>query len=165
MSPSLLINLPFAVQIHVAAALSAVLLGGILLLGRKGTGLHRVLGRIWICLMVATALSSFFIRTMPWFFGYSPIHVLSILTLLGCWQVVSAARTGRIAEHQRHVGNLYAFALVTAGAFTLLPGRLMHKLLFGEGQGQACLFALGILLASAVLLKWWLRRGTRHQLS
>ena len=157
MSLSLLTHASPAIQIHVAVALSAFLLGGVLLLLRKGTGLHRFFGRIWIGLMVVTALSSFFIQTIRLFFGFSPIHILSILTLFGCWQAVAAARAGRIAEHRRHVGNLYTLALVTAGAFTLLPGRLMHTLLFGEGDGQLYYFAIGGLLFLALLLQKRLR--------
>ena len=45
--------------------------------------------------------------------------------------------------------GLFAGGLVIAGAFTLLPGRLMHRLLFGEGQGHAHLLAIGMLLGFA----------------
>lgn len=160
MSISLLTQSPFAIQIHVTSAVFALLLGATLLIGRKGTGPHRLLGRIWIVMMVITALSSFFIQSLSLYFGFSPIHILSVFTLIGSWQAVAAARAGRIAEHRRHVGNLYSFALLTAGAFTLLPGRLMHKLLFGEGQGH--LFAIGLLLFVVAALQWWLRRSPRH---
>jgi uncharacterized membrane protein len=158
MSLSLLLQSSAAIQIHVVTAVLALFIGAILLLARKGTGSHRLLGRVWIGLMVTTALSSFFIHSLRLYFGFSPIHILSVLTLIGSWQAVVAARAGRIAEHRRHVGNLYTFALLTAGAFTLLPGRLMHKLLIGEEQGQVHLIAIGVLLATVALLQWWLRR-------
>ena len=157
MSLSLLTQSSPAIQIHTVTALSALILGTSLMLTRKGTAIHRILGRIWIGLMVATALSSLFIQQLDLFFGFSPIHLLSVVTLIGSWQVVAAARAGRIAQHRRHVGNLYALSLLTAGAFTLLPGRLMHKLLFGEGQGAAYLLAIGVFLAVALLVLWWFR--------
>lgn len=159
MSLSLLSQSSLAIQIHVTAAGSALVLGAILLVARKGTRFHRLLGRTWIGLLLIAALSSFFIQSLRLYFGFSPIHILSVLTLIGSFQAVAAARAGRIAEHRRHVGNLYTFALLTAGAFTLLPGRLMHKLLFGEAQGQVHLIAIGLLLTVACLLQWWLRRG------
>jgi uncharacterized membrane protein len=164
MSFSLLLQAAPAIQIHVATALLALLLGTYLLIAPKGTGTHRMLGRIWIGVMVVTSLSSFFIHSLRLYYGFSPIHILSVLTLIGSWQAVVAARAGRIAEHRRHVGNLYSLALLTAGAFTLLPGRLMHKLLFGEGQGQVHLLAIGMLLVVVVLFQWWVRQGdARHK--
>lgn len=164
MSFSLLLQAAPAIQIHVATALLALLLGTYLLIAPKGTVTHRMLGRIWIGVMVVTSLSSFFIHSLRLYYGFSPIHILSVLTLIGSWQAVVAARAGRIAEHRRHVGNLYSLALLTAGAFTLLPGRLMHKLLFGEGQGQVHVLAIGMLLVVVVLFQWWLRLGgERHK--
>jgi uncharacterized membrane protein len=162
MSLTLLTHSSPAIQIHVFTALSALVLGAFLLVARKGTRSHRLLGRIWIGLMVITAFSSFFIQSLGGYFGFSPIHLLSLLTLIGSWQAVVAVRSGRIAEHRRHVGNLYTFALLTAGAFTLLPGRLIHEMLFGEGAGPAHLIAIGCLLAMALLLQWWLRRSGAH---
>jgi uncharacterized membrane protein len=159
MSLSLLLQASPAIQIHVATASSALVLGAYLLLARKGTRPHRLLGRIWFGLILTTAISSFFIETLRLYFGFSPIHILSVLTLIGSWQAVAAARAGRIEEHRRHVGNLYTFALLTAGAFTLMPGRLMHRLLLGEGEGQVHLIVIGLLLALVVLLQWWLRKG------
>ena len=161
MSFSLLAQASHAIQIHVVAAILALIIGAILLLGRKGTRSHRMLGRVWIGVMGITAISSFFISSLRPHFGFSPIHILSVFVLIGSWQAVAAARAGRIAEHRRHVGNLYSFALLAAGAFTLLPGRLMHKLLFGEGQGQAHLVVIGMLLVLGGMLQWWLRQGRR----
>jgi len=43
------------------------------------TPLHRLLGKIWMVLMVITSLSSFFIHQIDLFYGFSPIHLLSIL--------------------------------------------------------------------------------------
>ncbi len=162
MSLSLLLQATPAIQIHVFTALSALLLGTYLLIARKGTRTHKIFGRIWIGLMVVTSFSSFFIHSLRLYYGFSPIHILSVMTLIGSWQVVAAARAGRIAEHRRHVGNLYSLALLTAGAFTLLPGRLMHKLLFGEGQGQVHLLAIGMLLVVIALFRWWLSTEERR---
>ena len=95
MSLSLLLQSSAAIQIHVVTAVLALFIGAILLLARKGTGSHRLLGRVWIGLMVTTALSSFFIHSLRLYFGFSPIHILSVLTLIGSWQAVVAAPPAR----------------------------------------------------------------------
>lgn len=78
-----LLNASPAIQIHVATVLPAALLGAHLLLRPKGTPRHRLLGKIWMALMVVTAASTFFIHELNMFFGFSPIHLLSIATLFG----------------------------------------------------------------------------------
>ncbi len=92
MSLSLLLQAPLTIQIHVVFALLALILGAGLLLGRKGTNVHRILGRIWIGVMVITAMSSFFISSLRLYFGFSPIHILSVFTLIGSFQAITAAR-------------------------------------------------------------------------
>ncbi|MGL4198047.1 MAG: DUF2306 domain-containing protein, partial [Allorhizobium sp.] len=70
MSISLLTDASPAIQFHVATAALALVLGGYLLAAAKGTSIHRLLGRIWIALIVATALSSFFIHSLRGYFGF-----------------------------------------------------------------------------------------------
>jgi uncharacterized membrane protein len=41
------------------------------------------------------------------------------------------ARTHRVADHRRIMILLVTGALVVAGLFRLLPGRIMHAVLFG----------------------------------
>ncbi|HVL76001.1 MAG TPA: DUF2306 domain-containing protein [Noviherbaspirillum sp.] len=112
---------------HIYTALGAVVFGGATLALRKGTRLHRVLGRIWVGLMVSTALISFGIKTSGHF---SAIHILSVVTLAGVSAAVFAAARGRIRAHRAGMTATYA-GLVIAGAFTLLPGRLLGDLVWG----------------------------------
>ncbi len=117
------------VQIHVAAAVTALALGVLVLVLRKGTPLHAAIGRWWVAMMLLTAVGSFWIMRL-WPGHFSPIHLLSVLTIgslaLGLWY----RRRGNIQGHARTM--LLTFAgLVGAGAFTLLPGRLMSAVLFG----------------------------------
>jgi uncharacterized membrane protein len=121
-----------AIQIHVLAVIPAALIGGYVLWARKGTALHRLLGRIWLFLMVITALSSFFIHTINLVGGFSPIHILSVVVLLSALEVVRSARRRNFVRHQRVVKSLYFGAIGIAGAFALLPGRIMHETLFGQ---------------------------------
>jgi uncharacterized membrane protein len=81
--------------------------------------------------MLAVALSSFFIHDLRVWGIWSPIHLLSILTLatlpVGVWH----ARRHAVRHHQWTMISLFAGALLIAGIFTLMPGRIMHAVLFG----------------------------------
>jgi uncharacterized membrane protein len=44
---------------------------------------------------------------------------------------VLAARRHAVQRHQRAMMGLFFGALVIAGAFTLMPGRIMHTVVFG----------------------------------
>ncbi|NTJ67334.1 DUF2306 domain-containing protein [Agrobacterium rhizogenes] len=155
-----LLDAPIAIQIHVAAVVPAALLGAYLLLRPKGTPRHRLLGKIWLVLMVVTALSSFFIHQINMFYGFSPIHLLSIFVLFGCWGAIANARKHDIEAHRRIVRSLYFGGIVGAGAFTFLPGRIMNKVAFDGDETAPLLVAIGI----AIALLWpmskeiWRRR-------
>jgi uncharacterized membrane protein len=155
-NPAPLLSAGPAVQIHAAAAIAAVILGAWVFLRRKGTRAHRLAGRIWSGLMVVTAVSSFLISEFPLFLGFGPIHILSVVTLVGLWRAVSAARAGHILAHNRAMVMLYFQALFLAGAFTFLPGRRMHAVFLERltpgGMAIAVVLALCILLALGALL-------------
>ena len=76
MAPSHPNTRDLAVVIHVMTVLPAIPLGGYLLLAPKGGKRHKQLGKLWVGLMVTTALSAFFIRTGG---GFSFIHILSLI--------------------------------------------------------------------------------------
>lgn len=111
---------------HVATATGALLFGGVTLALRKGTPLHRALGRTWVVLMLTTALISFGIRTSGTF---SWIHVLSVITLASVATALIAALRGNIRLHRRTMLATYISLVITA-TFTLLPGRLLGKLIW-----------------------------------
>lgn len=133
-----LLNAPPVIQIHAYAAIAAFAVGAVVLFGEKGDGRHMLLGRIWVGLMVAVALSSLFIWSIRLMGPFSPIHLLSIWTLISLWQAIGAARAKRITAHRKSMQQLYLGALVIAGFFTFMPGRLMHLVVFGtDGAGAA----------------------------
>lgn len=127
-----LLHAPFAVQLHVFSAISAVVLGPLALFRRSRDIWHRRLGRIWAVVMMMTAASSFWISDAPMIGPFSPIHGLSVFTLFGLWQGISAARAGDIKSHQGHMKNLYFWAIGIAGIFTFLPGRRMNTVFFAD---------------------------------
>ncbi|MBR1127780.1 DUF2306 domain-containing protein [Bradyrhizobium iriomotense] len=120
-----------AIPLHAFAAMAAFMLGLVQFAAPKGTLPHRTIGWIWIVLMVAVAASSFWIHEIRLVGPFSPIHLLSIFTLLVLPLAVWRARTHRVADHRRMMIFIFAGALVVAGLFTLVPGRIMHRVIFG----------------------------------
>lgn len=116
---------------HAIAALLAFLLGSVQMLSRKGGARHRWVGRIWVALLAYVAGSSFFISELQVWGRWSPIHLLSIFTLLSLAAGVWFARTGNIKGHRITMTLLYFLALALTGGFTLFPGRVMHAVYFG----------------------------------
>ena len=118
-----------AIATHIATVLPAIPLGGYLLLSRKGTRLHKQLGKIWVALMVVTATSAIFIKVDG---SFSWIHIFVPLTFIGAYRTISYARQGRIADHRKEIIGLYLGALMIPGTVAfLLPGRLMNVWTFG----------------------------------
>lgn len=114
---------------HVAAVLPTIPLGGWLLLARKGTALHKQLGKVWLVLMLITATSAIFIQSSD---GFSFIHIFVPVTFHAAWKVVSTARRGDIKAHKNHLVFTYLTALMLPGlAAFLVPGRLMNVMLLG----------------------------------
>lgn len=118
------------VHIHVAAALTALLVGTVQLIGIKGTGLHRVIGWIWVIAMLTVAVSSLFIRGIN-HGSFSWIHLLSGWTLIAVPMALYAIRRGQVARHGSGMVWTFVGGLIIAGAFTFLPGRLMWTVFFG----------------------------------
>jgi uncharacterized membrane protein len=114
---------------HTIAAFAAVGLGAAMFAARKGTLTHRLAGRSWVALMLAVALSSFWIQRSGQF---SWIHGLSVIVILMLGAAVVFARSGRIRGHRRMVIGLYAGGLLLTGFFTLLPHRLLGRLVWSS---------------------------------
>ena len=118
---------------HLVTAFAALVLGLFMLLRRKGTASHRGLGWTWVLLMGATALASAFIRDerMLNLFGYTPIHLFTVLVAVMLPLGIARARRGNVRGHRLTMVSLYLGACVVAGLFTLLPGRFLGSLLWG----------------------------------
>src|SRR5712691_4005624 len=126
-----LLAAPAVIQLHAFAALGAFTLGAVQLAAPKGTIPHRLFGWLWASLMLAVVVSSFFIHTIRLWGPWSPIHLLSLFTLAMLPLAVWRARQHDVPRHQRAMTGLFVGALVIAGVFTLLPGRIMHAVVFG----------------------------------
>lgn len=120
-----------AIQVHIVVAASAVIFGAMQLTLKKGTWVHRQVGRLWVILLATVAFTSFFIHEIRVWGIWSPIHLLSIFTLGALFVGVYAARQKQYRTHAITMSATYFLALILTGALTLLPGRMMHGMVFG----------------------------------
>lgn len=119
---------------HLATVVPCFIIGTILLLIKKGTKVHVVLGRIYMILMMITAIITLF---MPADVGprvlnhFGWIHSFSFLTLYTVPTAYLAIKRGDVKSHKRKMILLYFGAIIIAGGFTFVPGRYLNELFFG----------------------------------
>lgn len=154
MSLDPLLSASFPIQVHATAAVLAVIFGAMVLWRRKGTGLHKALGLLWVLLMLVAATSALFINEIRLIGPFGPIHIFTLVTywtlVQGLWAIVVKKD---VRGHRMAMQSLYVFALMLAGAFTLLPGRRMHQVLFGADAGwPPSLLAIGTIMLIGALV-------------
>lgn len=119
--------------IHLATVLPCFLIGAWLLLRRKGTTVHKRLGRAYAVLILFTA-----VVTLPMPAAVGPrlldhfgfIHLFSALVLVCVPLAVYSIRHGDVAAHRGHMVGVYVGGILIAGTFALMPGRMLHTWLF-----------------------------------
>ncbi|MEO1778812.1 MAG: DUF2306 domain-containing protein [Pseudomonadota bacterium] len=127
-----LLNASLPIQIHVALALMALMLGPVVLWRNRRDRVHRVLGYVWVCALTGAALVSFAITSPFTPIGLSPIHLLSLYALYGLWVAMRAIYRRDVALHRHVMQNLYVRGVVLAGAFNFLPGRTAQRILLPD---------------------------------
>lgn len=136
---------------HVVGALTSVVLGGYQVWRRpKGDARHRLLGRVWVVLILWTAVSSFWIRHIN-DGAFSWLHVLSVVTLVTVSLGVVSAVRGNIPAHR---GNMVGSWLGACGAMvaaTAVPGRMIPTYAVAQPRG-AVAFVVSVLVVTAVLV-------------
>lgn len=119
---------------HLATVIPAFGIGAFQLLRRKGTPTHKFLGKLYMLLVLATALITL---AMPAKVGpqllhhFGFIHFFSLITLVNIPLAYFTARRGNIRAHEAAVVSLYVGGILIAGALAFAPGRMLHKWLFG----------------------------------
>ena len=127
----LLFSQTHPIPLHAIAAILAIILGGVQLYMNKGSVTHKLLGYIWVGLMLIVSFSSFFIHEIKLWNIYSPIHLLSAWTIFSLGLAIYYVRISNIKRHKHVMIMIYGFALVLTGFFTFMPGRVMHQIVFG----------------------------------
>ncbi|MDO6739061.1 DUF2306 domain-containing protein [Wenyingzhuangia sp. 2_MG-2023] len=119
--------------IHLATVVPCFVIGTIVLMIKKGTNTHIVLGRIYMMLMMFTAIITLFMPahvgpTVMNHFGW--IHAFSFLTIYTVPTAYWAIKQGNVKAHKRKMIILYIGAIIIAGGFTFAPGRYLNEFLF-----------------------------------
>jgi uncharacterized membrane protein len=127
-----LLNAAPVIRVHALAAMGAFALGLVQFAAPKGTLRHRTIGWIWVALMATIAISSFWIHEIRILGPFSPIHFLSIFTLVTLPFAVLQAHRHQVPQHRKAMISIFVGALLIAGAFTFLPGRIMHTVAVGN---------------------------------
>ena len=119
--------------IHLATVVPCFVIGAWLLLRRKGTTVHKRWGRVYVVLILATA-----VVTLPMpaevgprlFDHFGFIHLLSALVLVSVPAAIYSIRHRNVAAHRNQMVGVYVGGILIAGAFALMPDRLLHTWLF-----------------------------------
>ena len=130
-------NETLILSLHALPGLLAVILGSIVLLSKKGTKTHKRRGYMWLRLMLLISLTAIFIQEInPG--SYSLIHLLIPWTIFSIIFGIYAIKKFKVTKnkvwrnlHQWTMIGLFFGALVIAGAFTLMPGRMLNEIIFG----------------------------------
>ncbi len=150
-----------AIQLHVAAALPALVIGPVVVFRPNRDRIHKILGYVWIAAMLGLAVSGLFIESDIALVGhFGPIHLLSLFTLWGVVEGLGHAIRRNIPAHRATMQNLWFGAMGLAGLMTLLPGRRMNEVLF-SGDEHLGWIAIAVGLMGLILL--W-RRTPRLQM-
>lgn len=125
------------IALHLFAALAALVVGTAVMLRRKGSYNHKVMGWVWVAMMGTTAVASAFIRDyrMPNIMGYTPIHLFTLYVAIALPLAIVRIRQGRVAAHRKMMQGMFYGACVVAGLFTLLPGRFLGNLVWKQWLG------------------------------
>ena len=119
--------------IHLVTVVPCFFIGAWLLLRRKGTTVHKRWGRVYVVLILATA-----VVTLPMpaevgprvFDHFGFIHLFSVLVLVSVPAAIYGIRRRNIAAHRNHMVGVYVGGILIAGTFALMPGRQLHTWLF-----------------------------------
>ena len=82
--------------------------------------------------MAVVAISSFWIHQIRLFGPWSPIHLLSVFAAFMLVLGVFYARRHNVRGHSITMISVFAGALIVAGLFTFVPGRIMHAVVFSQ---------------------------------
>src|SRR5690348_313742 len=106
-----LLHASLPIKIHVATVLPAFLIGTYqIFLSERGASFHRMLGYVYLTLMTITSIAALFVHTLmpdgP-FLGFSPLHLLVVLTLFGVISALRGAWTHNIGMHRTAMLGVY----------------------------------------------------------
>jgi uncharacterized membrane protein len=132
MSLTPLLTSSWAIQIHVYAALVALVLGTIQFLAPKGTVPHRRIGWVWIVLLAIIGVSSFWIEGARHIGPFSVFHLLSVYTLWALYMGAKAAVTGDVESHKSYMSWLFGLSIVVSAVLAVVSGGVLYEVVTGR---------------------------------
>jgi uncharacterized membrane protein len=115
------------IYLHILAVIPSLVLGAVNLSLKKGTLLHKRIGKIWAVLMLITAMSSLFIMptgSLTW------LHLFSILVIISVPVAVFAIHKGNTKVHVHCMRGAYLGTVISAFFAIVSPGRLLYGVFF-----------------------------------
>ncbi|MEO7563846.1 MAG: DUF2306 domain-containing protein [Sphingomicrobium sp.] len=120
-----------ALTAHLTTVIPAIPLGAYLFLTKKGGTRHKLLGKVWLALMMTTGIATVFIRNVN-HGQFSWLHIFTLVTFIAVPRALIAIRAGKIDQHKRQLRNFFLGALIIAGLTAFAPGRTMWQWAFGD---------------------------------
>ena len=119
--------------LHFATIVPCFLIGAWLLLRRKGTPIHKRLGKVYVVLItfssvVAAAMPALVGPTLWGHFGF--IHLFCVVVFVSIPLAMWSIKRGDVKTHAGTMRGLYLGGILIAGAFAFSPGRLLNAWLF-----------------------------------
>ena len=124
----------YLIYAHLATILPAFIIGTTMFLRKKGTASHKIMGRVYMVLMLVTAVITLFMTAQvgPKLFShFGFIHLFSLLTIYGIPAGYFAIKRGDVKGHRASMIGIYVGGILIAGGFAFAPGRLLNRFLFG----------------------------------
>lgn len=119
-----------AIKIHLFTALTALVLGGILMTVRKGRTFHRVAGWVWVSLVLTTAGATLFITSLN-HGRWSILHLFTGWVLLVLPLAVMWAKRHEVARHRKTMMGLFYGGFAVNLFIALIPGRTLWMMFLG----------------------------------
>lgn len=162
--PSPIADASLALQVHLASAVASLALIPVVLWRTRKDRWHKNLGYIWVSAMIATAISSFWISNFPMFLSFSPLHALSVLTLVTVVIAVWAAINRKFRLHERSLKNLATYGLGIPAILNFLPDRTLTQTFFAQSPATGLILSGSLI---ALILLWrsglWAKMFKRHK--
>ncbi len=158
-SVEIFLSLSRPVQIHIMCALIAVAIVPFVLWRQRKDTLHKIAGYTWVCAMIITAISSFWINEIRMVGAFGPIHILSVFTIFSVFSAVRSAIKRDFIAHSKSMRQIAKYALGIAGTFAFLPGRLMNRHVFGENGTLGFVLLAGV-IGAGFAISWARNRRT-----
>jgi uncharacterized membrane protein len=143
-------------QIHMIAAVPAIVVGPFVLFRRRVDAWHKRLGYVWLTSMMILAVAGLFIPSSFGFLGFfGPLHLFSLLVIYSIISGVGHARRGNIAAHEATFRGLWFGGIGGAGLMQFLPGRAVHEMVFGAPNDAGYIvIAVGGALLAWLIFAW-----------